>query len=62
MTIAGVDFISPDIEAPGHHILEINVAPGISNNYTIRNPEEMKDPVRTILTDYFGIVGAGSPG
>lgn len=55
MTIAGVDFVSSNIEAPGYHILEINVAPGIGNNYTIRNPEEMKDPVRAILTDYFRI-------
>jgi cyanophycin synthetase len=59
MTIAGVDFVSPNIEAPGYHILEINVAPGIGNNYTIHNPGQMKDPVRTILTDYFDFVEAG---
>jgi len=62
MTIAGVDIISSDIEGPRHHILEINVSPGLKIHYVIRNPEEMKDPIRTILKDYFEIAAADSNG
>ncbi len=60
MIIAGVDIVSPDIEAPAYHILEINTAPGIEIHYAVRNPKEMTDPIRTILTDYFEI-GAAVP-
>jgi cyanophycin synthetase len=56
MAIAGVDIISPDIDAPGYHVLEINVSPGLEAHYLLRNPEAMRDPIRTILTDYFEIV------
>lgn len=55
MTIAGVDIICPAIEVPGYCILEINVSPGIEGHYILRNPEAMKDPLHTILTDYFQI-------
>jgi cyanophycin synthetase len=61
MTIAGVDIISPNIEAPGYHILEINVSPSLILHYMLGNSEEMRDPIRTILTDYFEIVKTGSP-
>jgi cyanophycin synthetase len=55
MTIAGVDIISPDINAPGYHVLEINVSPGCVVHYMIRNSQEMRDPIRTMLADYFDI-------
>ena len=55
MTIAGVDIISPDIKAPGYHVLEINASPGWILHYMIRNSQEMRDPIRTILADYFDI-------
>jgi cyanophycin synthetase len=60
MTIAGVDIVSANIEAPNYHILEINVSPGLELHYMLRNPEEMKHPIRTILTDYFEIGETGS--
>lgn len=53
MTIAGVDIITPKIDASGYHLLEINVSPGLEAHYMLRNPEAMRDPIRTILTDYF---------
>jgi cyanophycin synthetase len=55
MTIAGVDIIAPDIKAPGYHVLEINASPGWVVHYMIRNSQEMRDPIRTILADYFDI-------
>jgi cyanophycin synthetase len=60
MTIAGVDIVSTNIEASGYHILEINVSPALEIHYWLRNPEEMKHPIRTILRDYFEIGEAGS--
>ncbi len=55
MTLAGVDIISPDIKAPGYHVLEINASPGWILHYMIRNSQELRDPIRTILADYFDI-------
>lgn len=55
MTIAGLDIIAPNIEAPAYHILEINIGPGIDIHYALTNPDKATDPIHTILTDYFEI-------
>jgi cyanophycin synthetase len=62
MTVAGVDIVSPDIEAAAFNILEINISPGLEAHYVIRNPEDLTDPIRTILTDFFEIDGTGLVG
>ena len=62
MNIAGVDIVSSNIEAPAYHILEINISPSIEIHYAVRNSQEMTDPIRTILTDYFEIGATGSAG
>ena len=55
LTLAGVDIISPNIEAPAYQILEINIGPSLEIHYALRNPEEARDPVRIILADIFEI-------
>jgi cyanophycin synthetase len=53
--LAGLDIISPDIEASAHSVLEINISPGIEIHSMVGNPEQMTHPIRTILKDYFEI-------
>jgi cyanophycin synthetase len=55
MTVAGVDIVSPNIEANTYCVLEINISPGLEAHYVIRNPEELTEPILTILKDYFAI-------
>lgn len=60
MDLAGVDIISPDIEAPACSIIEINTSPGLPLHYLSRNSEALTDPLRTILMDYFELTETGS--
>jgi len=53
--LAGVDIISSDVTSENYYINEINTTPGIDVHYIISNTGSCKDPIRTILKDYFGL-------
>ena len=55
LELAGVDLMLRDIASPSRHLLEINTTPYLPMHYLIRNPDECVDPIRAILTGYFGL-------
>jgi cyanophycin synthetase len=55
LELAGVDLMAENVSAAKHHILEINTTPGLTIHYIIRNTEQCRNPIRTILAGYFEI-------